>query len=747
MAVMTSQMPTLLDGTSDSISTSSVRNRRTLKSLVANSTLRTKSLPPGVQRNTLSTMAQPPLQPLPSTPADHSQSQTASILQTRPKSTSVSVASSVRPSPRFHVANPTELSPLLTLNKAPVTKTLESNRPLPAPVSSTGSGGSVGRKQPGPPPPPRINTTGLHVQSIPSPAVSHSSVFPSGSISATPSTSSSTSITPKHMPKVSLPIGPIQYVPAPLPLSDASFRTERTTTISTLPSPSNGTRAVVRPLPPPPLPKAIGASFKGLRPRSSSRGSSSKVRARTNSAVGREDVISRPQLSFDPTSSSYVIRTAHEVNGLFSTSPSTTATGVGSIKGGHGSRNPRIHTHNRSHSAQTKNFSSMIISDGSDIRDITSSASSPNNHLVTSRKGKQVVRSAPCSDTEESPFPQPKSSEIRQSRRKVVLHNPSSSIGVRSAPTSDTEDSPTYEFTSSPLLLPPTGSIKDMLPKPYITRTDNLSQPQPIKPPFLSTQAIPFESLTISRQTPPTNLAQGTSFPVTTPPFLPSLPEDIGYADSGFVDDSRIYVDDGFDGPGGLGAFSTSIDPEVDVDIGDMVFNPRPPSGELMGPSVMDLDMDARGRHVSRPTPVPRWKSADPHTMNADLQRHESGKFSDTKSSHNASRGSRSTSHAMIMSSLRAHVHVYPVQQLEPGPSPINMDLEPEMVFSKNPRSFTPSRSVPGVLDMGERRYVRGKWRSPSPTTPSETGGTVPPRNPVAGQFAPMRARGFYEDW
>ncbi|KAF8825272.1 hypothetical protein HHX47_DHR7000779 [Lentinula edodes] len=743
MAVMTSQMPPPLDGSSDSISHSSVRNRRNLRSLIANSASRTKSLPPGVQRNTLPTgaVARPPVLPLSSAQADSSQSQTFSASQTRPKSTSVSVTSSARPSPRFHVTNPTELPPSTNPNKVSAAKSHELNRPLPAPVFSTGSGseGNVARKQSGPPSPPRINTTGLHLQSPPLSAASNCSPFPSESNSTASSTSSSTSFTPKRMSKVILPIGPT-HVPAPLPLHDASFHNERTTPVSALSSPSGGTRSVVRPLPPPPsLPKLVGASLAGPRPRSSSRGASSKVRSRTNSAVGRGDAISRPQLSFDPTSSSYVIKTANEVNGQFS----TIASGVESIKSGSRSRSARMHTHNRSHSAQTKNFSSMILHDVRDIRDTSSSVSSSNDHSVVTRKSKQVVRSAPCSDTEEGSSSLSKSVRIRQTRQKLVLHNPSSSMTVRSAPTSDTEDSPTYELTSSPLLLPPTGSIKDMLPKPLTIRTDNILQPLPTRPAFLSTQSNPIEPLTIVRRISPPNPAQGSTFKLTSPP-LPSLTEDIGYADAGFVDDSRVYADDGFDGPGGLGAFSTSVDPDVDLDIGEMVFNSRPPSGEFMGPSVMDLDMDARGRHASRPTPVPRWKSADSHATNADLQRDEHGKHADTKSRHNASRGSRSASQAVIMSSFKAHVHVHPVHELELGPSPINMDLEPEMVFSKNPRSFTPLGSVPGVLDMGERRYIRGKWRSPSPVTPT---GAVPPRNPAAGQFAPVRARGFYEDW
>ncbi|KAJ3987416.1 hypothetical protein F5890DRAFT_1551451 [Lentinula detonsa] len=745
MAVMTSQIPTPLDCPSDSISSSSVRNWRNLKSLVANSSARTKSLPPGVQRNTLpaGTITRPPVQPLPSPPADTSQ--TLSAFQTRPKSTSVSVSSSIRPSPRFHVANPTELPPLPAPNQVSVTKTLESNRPLPAPVPSTGLEGIVSRKHRGTPSPPRINTTGLHVQSLPPPSTSP---FTSGSTSTSHPTSSATSLTPKHMSKVSLPIGPSQHLPAPLPLSDASIYNERITSITTLPSPLNGTRALVRPLPPPPLPKVPETSSTGLRSRSSSRGPSSQVRSRTNSAVGRGDADFKPQFCFDPTSSSYVIQKADEVTTHFPSSPPTTSGGVGLTNSGNRIRNTRLHMHNRSHSAQSKNFSSMILPNATDIQDTSLSASTSDDRSVTVRKGKQAIRSAPCSDTEEGPFTQPKSSKTRQSRRRLVLHNPSTSLSIRSAPTSDAEESPTFELNSSPLLLPPTGSIKDMLPKALTIRTDKLSQPQPIRPPSLPTQDILVEPLSFARRTPPSRPAQGSSFRVTPPPSLPSLTEDIGYADPAFIDDSRVYIDDGFDGPGGLGAFSTSVDPDVDVDIGQMVFSSRPPSGEFIGPSVTDLDMDTRGRHVSRPTAVSRWKSADPHSaMNADLHRHGPVKHSNTKSNHSASRGSRSVSQAVIMSSLKAHVHVRPLQELELGPSPINMDLEPEMVFSKNPRSFTPLQSVPGVLDMEERRYVRGKWRSPSPGTPPGTGASIPPRNTVAGQFAPVRARGFYEDW
>ncbi|KAJ3714114.1 hypothetical protein C8R42DRAFT_712877, partial [Lentinula raphanica] len=330
MAVMTSQMPSPLDGPSDSISTSSVRNWR-LKSLVANpsSTSRTKSLPPGIQRNALPSniATRTPAQPLPSVPADTtSRLQAHSTVLTRPKSTSVSVASSVRPSPRFHVANPTEFPSSPTPNQAPVTKTLESNRPLPPPLHSPGSESTAGRTST-PSSPPGINITSLLGQSLPPPtsSPSHSNSPALGPTHTTRLFPSATSLTSQYMPKANLPIGPTQPLPAPVSLSDASIRNERT-----IPSPSSSAKGVVRPLPLPPLPRVPEAS--STCSRSSSRGPLSQVRSRTNSAVGRADAGSQAQLSFDPTSSSYVIKTASEMNGQLSSPLFVTTSGAESTK-------------------------------------------------------------------------------------------------------------------------------------------------------------------------------------------------------------------------------------------------------------------------------------------------------------------------------------------------------------------------------------------------------------------------------
>ncbi|KAE9405191.1 hypothetical protein BT96DRAFT_360543 [Gymnopus androsaceus JB14] len=534
------------------------------------------------------------------------------------------------------------------------------------------------------------------------------------------------------------------------------FISGRTTPVSSLPSPSSGSRAGVRPLPPPPsLPKAATNPISGPGPRSSSR-EPSKVRSRNNSNAGRGDAGLRPQLTFDPTSSSYVIRTAGELNSHIPTPPAT-ASGVGFDK----SRTTRVHTHNRSRSAQFKNFSSMVLPDVRDIRDAPLFNSSGRASTGGRWKGKQPIRSAPSSDTEDLPSGASKNRQSR-SRPRLILHNPSdtsSKQSVRSAPSSDTEESPISSYSSSfpasattkkaelisPLLLPPTGSIKDMLPQALAISTEGFSQPQPTKPALFPLKVIPTEP-PIARQTSPPGPAQGVGFRMMSPPSLPSLSEDIGYADSGYVDDARVYIDDGYDGPGGLGAFSTSVDPDVDTDIGEIQFSTRPPS-PFMSPSFTDLDMDARGRHVSRPTNSMRWKSADPRGADADIQRRGSAK---SKDSHSSSHGGRSASQAVILSSLKAQMH--PVPEVELGPVPINMDLEPEMVFSKNPTSFTPTHPVPGVLDTGDRIYVRGKWRSPSPLTPtgrneSLSNDAILQRFPVSAQFAPVRSRGFYEDW
>lgn len=467
-----------------------------------------------------------------------------------------------------------------------------------------------------------------------------------------------------------------------------------------------------------------------------------------------------------------MIRTAGELNNHFSTGPaSASASGVGFDK----SRTARVHTHNRSRSAQFKNFSSMILPDVRDNRD-TPSLDSRGHSTGGKGKGKQSVRSAPCSDTEDGSLTS--SSKNRQSRPRLILRNPSDSTkqSIHSAPNSDTEDSTLFPHSSSnatkkkkktelvsPLLLPPTGSIKDML----AVHNDEFYPPQPVKsPPLFPQKLIP----TARTQTSPP--AQGIGFRAVSPPSLPSLSQDIGFADSGYVDDARIYIDDGYDGPGGLGAFSTSVDPYVDVDIGEMQFSMRPPPGEfmVMGASVMDLDMDTRGRHVSRPgaadsaaNSTSRWKSVDPRATNADLQRRKSGKgtidstsshsHAHSYSSHISAASQRSASQTVILSSLKAEMHMRPVPTVELGPTPINMDLEPEMVFSKNPMpsSFKPTHPVPGVLDTGDRIYMRGKWRSPSPLTPPGSGknDSISDKRhyPVSGQFAPVRSRGFYEDW
>ncbi|KAF9068945.1 hypothetical protein BDP27DRAFT_754151 [Rhodocollybia butyracea] len=142
MAVMTSHPPNV--HTQETISAPSSApvhgNRRSLKTLLTNSGSHAQPLPARPRTNSMTT----------------------------------------RPSPRFHVANPTE-----------------SNRPLPAP--STGS--DTTRLH--------INTTGLHDSST-----------------SNPSTSSSISITPKHMSKVSLPIGPSRTTPVS-PLSWSTTLTHK----------------------------------------------------------------------------------------------------------------------------------------------------------------------------------------------------------------------------------------------------------------------------------------------------------------------------------------------------------------------------------------------------------------------------------------------------------------------------------------------------------------------------------------
>ncbi|KAF5391508.1 hypothetical protein D9757_002478 [Collybiopsis confluens] len=637
-------------------------------------------------------------------------------------------------SPRFHVTNPTEPDPPTTM------------RPLPAPTNRTH-------------PCIHINTS---------------------------------TTTTKHMPKPSLPIGPASPpTPDPTPVSP-----------STLP------RTAVRPLPPPP-PKA---PIPGPRNRSSSRGPSTTPRSRTNSAVGRGDTLSRPQLAFDPTSSSYVIKTPSEV-GFDKTS-----------------RNVRPNNHARSRSAQFKNFSSMVLPP------TTSSSSSPSYPTAqrastgTAKwKGKQPVRSAPSSDTEDflplrSSAP---SSESRQSRR-LVLHNPTEPpTSIRSAPVSDDEheeeedgylSSPSSSVLStstaltSPLLLPPTGSIKDILPQFIRANDTHLIQPQPItsstiafKSPFIPTRII--EPLHIIRHTPP----PGGVSRIVSPLPLPPLSEDIGYAEQGYVDDDRVYADDGYegDGPAGLGAFSTSVDPDVDLDIGKIVFSNRPPSGEFMGPSVMDLDMEGRGRHVerreedngysgSRTSLSMRWRSADADTevarggisLSTETRRDTKTKSPSPSTNRNTvvgpRRSPRSSSHgqSVIMSSFQTSMLSVPaVPQVELGPTPIDMDFEPEMVFSKNPASVTPvetDTNLPGVLDFGERMYGYGKghhqhqyqqkkWSLPSPKSvsrpslpplPTTTKGKDPTMikmkeretgvqrfSTMPAQFAPVRSKGFYENW
>ncbi|KAF9068944.1 hypothetical protein BDP27DRAFT_754140 [Rhodocollybia butyracea] len=244
--------------------------------------------------------------------------------------------------------------------------------------------------------------------------------------------------------------------------------------------------------------------------------------------------------------------------------------------------------------------------------------------------------------------------------------------------------------------------------------------------PQLTTSKASFDP---PRRTPPPAAASRGILSSSQPTNL-----DIGFAEPGYVDDSRVYVDDGYDGPGGLGAFSTLVDPDVDLDIGEIRFNTRPPSGQFMAPSASinvmldlddDMDTDTRGRHVSRPSQSLRWKSADRATVaatadsGADLRRRASGK--DTTSSRKPSTKStksqttrNSSQTTVIMSSLKAHMRPlplpltphYPPSPLPPSPSselgpiPINMDLEPDMVFSKNPAPFTPTSAVPGVLDL-----------------------------------------------
>ncbi|KIK55163.1 hypothetical protein GYMLUDRAFT_48130 [Collybiopsis luxurians FD-317 M1] len=670
---------------------------RSFKSLLAN---------PAAPSSHTRTMVQPlPLSPAPSRP--------------RTNSISASPATSPsRPSPRFHVTNPTERPESPTITKPLVARSSEPNRPLPS---------SPNRQDIKTTSPPRIhiNTSCLNSESPHSPP----------SVSTAPPPSSSSSFThPKHMSKPSLPFAS-SHVPSPLPLSDAALTSGRTTPVS----PSTIPRHSIRPLPPPPpLPKAQGASVSGPRPRSSSRGPT--PRSRTNSATGRGEASSRPQLTFDPTSSSYVIKTASEVNGHIS-SPAT-ATGVGLDK------SPRPHVHSRSRSAQFKNFSSMVLPDRDPPSSVAQRASTG-----TRWKGKQAVRSAPSSDTEDCCSPSPQTPSKSRRSRRLVLHNPtepSPKPSYRSAPNSDEEDSylsspasllSTSTALTSPLLLPPTGSIKDILPQ-------LVAQPQPTVP------SRTFEPFSLVRQTPP----PGGVSRIISPPPLPPLSEDVGYAEQGYVDDVRVYVDDGYDGPGGLGAFSTSVDPDVDVDIGNIVFSTRPPSGEFMGPSVMDLDMEGRGRHVSRSdsghghghgaAPSTRWKSADAeHASVGNGAGNRTG-----KGQVGGSRGTRSSSHgqAVIMSSLTATMRTVP--EVELGPSPINIDLEPEMVFSKNPSSPVPvDEDVPGVLDFAERTKVKGRWRSPGSAAPRSRNGTAMKeiqRFPtMSGQFAPVRSKVFYEDW